>query len=99
MSEPTDKSDVTYLDIPTAPHLYFDIAPAHGVIANGVEVELAARTLNPLPDGSVEVKFVTTARLRCSQAGAQHLRNALDAVLKMFEASQQGPSSAAAKLN
>ncbi|PZA11196.1 hypothetical protein DNX69_17990 [Rhodopseudomonas palustris] len=100
MSEPTDKSvDITYLDIPTAPHLYFDIAPAHGVIANGVEVELAARTLNPLADGSVEVKFVTTARLRCSQAGAQHLRNALDAVLKMFEASQEGPSSAASKLN
>ena len=44
------------------------------------------------------MKFVTAARLRCSQAGALHLRNALDSVLKMFEASQQGPS-AAAKLN
>ena len=59
-------------------------------MANSVEIELAARTLNPLPDGSVEVKFVTAARLRCSQAGALHLRNALDAVLKMIEASQQG---------
>jgi len=99
VSEPTDQSDnITYVDIPTAPHLYFDIAPAHGVMADGVEIELAGRTLNPLADGSVEVKFVTTARLRCSRAGALHLRNALDAVLKMFEASQQGPS-AAAKLN
>ncbi|MBI5131138.1 MAG: hypothetical protein HZA66_16985 [Rhodopseudomonas palustris] len=100
MSEPDDKSadSINYVDIPTAAHVYFDIAPAHGVMANGVEVELAARTLNPLPDGSVEVKFVTTARLRCSQAGALHLRNALDAVLKMFEASQQSPA-AASKLN
>ncbi|WP_322515232.1 hypothetical protein SR870_19875 [Rhodopseudomonas palustris] len=100
MSEPADKSAeaIIYVDIPTAPHVYFDIAPAHGVIANNVEVELATRTLNPLADGSVEVKFVTTARLRCSQAGALHLRNALDAVLKMFEASQQSPA-AASKLN
>lgn len=100
MSERDDKpSDtITYLDLPGAPHVYFDLAPAHGVMANNVEIELAARTLNPLPDGSVEVKFVTAARLRCSQAGALHLRNALDSVLKMFEASQQGPT-AAAKLN
>jgi hypothetical protein len=89
---------ITYVDIQTAPHVYFDIAPAHGVIANAVEVELAARTLNPLPDGTVEVKFVTAARLRCSQAGAVHLRNALDAVLKMFDAQKQSPA-AASKLN
>lgn len=100
MSEPEAKSsdNVIYVDISTAPHVYFDIAPAHGVMANGVEIELAARTLNPLTDGSVEVKFVTTARLRCSHAGAIHLRNALDAVLKMLEAPQQSPA-AAAKLN
>ncbi|WP_041798464.1 hypothetical protein [Rhodopseudomonas palustris] len=100
MSESNDKSAdiINYVDIPTASHVYFDIAPAHGVMANNVEIELAARTLNPLSDGSVEVKFVTTARLRCSQAGALHLRNALDAVLKMFEASQQSPA-AASKLN
>ncbi|KPF94249.1 hypothetical protein NML43_13375 [Rhodopseudomonas palustris] len=100
MSKPDDKTSdtINYLDRTDAPHVYFDIAPAHGVMANNVEIELAARTLNPLPDGSVEVKFVTTARLRCSQAGALHLRNALDAVLKMFEASQQSPA-AAGKLN
>ena len=100
MSDPDDKTSdtINYVDRPDAPHVYFDIAPAHGVMANNVEIELAARTLNPLPDGSVEVKFVTAARLRCSHAGALHLRNALNDVLKMFEASQQGPT-AAAKLN
>ncbi|RJF76929.1 hypothetical protein [Rhodopseudomonas palustris] len=99
MSDRDDKTsdNITYVDLPGAPHVYFDIAPAHGVMANNVEIELAMRTLNPLPDGSVEVKFVTAGRLRCSQAGALHLRNALDAVLKMFEASK-GPA-AAAKLN
>lgn len=100
LSDPKAKpaETVTYIDLNNAPHIYFDIAPAHGVMANAVEIELAARTLNPLADGSVEVKFVTTARLRCSHAGAQHLRNALDAVLKMLEAPQQSPA-AASKLN
>jgi hypothetical protein len=96
--QPTKSDDITYVDINTAPIVYFDIAPAHGVMANMVEIELAARTLNPLTDGSVEVKFITAARLRCSQAGALHLRNALDAVLKMFEASQKD-TTAASKLN
>jgi hypothetical protein len=101
LSDPETKpaDTVTYLDITTAPIVYFDIAPAHGVMANSIEIELAARTLNPLADGSVEVKFVTTARLRCSHAGGLHLRNALEAALKMLDVPQPGPTTAASKLN
>ncbi|MBB5047632.1 hypothetical protein HNR60_002389 [Rhodopseudomonas rhenobacensis] len=103
MSDPEAKPTETliYVDISTAPIISFDIAPAHGIMANTVQIELASRTLNPLPDGSVEVKFVTTGRLRCSQAAAMHLRNALDASLKMFEAPPQtpGPAAASSKLN
>ena len=91
MSDPDTKpaDTVTYVDRPDAPIVYFDIAPAHGVMAGAIEIELAARTLNPLSDGSVEVRFVTTARLRCSQAGGLHLRNALEAALKMLEVPEQ----------
>jgi hypothetical protein len=95
-TKPADS--VTYLDVTSAPIVYFDIAPAHGVMAGAIEIELAARTLNPLADGSVEVRFVTTARLRCSQAGGLHLRNALEAALKMLEVPEQ-VATAGSKLN
>jgi hypothetical protein len=100
MSDPDTKpaDTVTYIDMTTAPIVYFDIAPAHGVMAGSIEIELATRTLNPLTDGSVEVRFVTTARLRCSQAGGLHLRNALEAALKMLDLPEQ-VSTAASKLN
>ena len=83
-----------FVDINTAPYLYFDMAPAHGVMAGIVQIELAARTLNPLPDGSVEVKYVTVARLRCSSVAAGHLRDAVNASLKMLEKPQEGPTIA-----
>jgi hypothetical protein len=89
---------IIYVDNNLAPVISFDIAPAHGVLAGAVQVELAARTLNPLADGSVEIKFVTSGRLRCSPAAAMHLRNSLDAALRMLEQPQPSPA-AAGKLN
>jgi hypothetical protein len=66
----------------------------HGTI----EVELATRILVPKPDGSTEVRFLSTGRLRCSSNAATNLRNALDAVLKMLEQPQANPV-AASKMN
>ena len=45
MSDRDDKTSdmITYVDLAGAPHVYFDLAPAHGVMANNVEIELAAR--------------------------------------------------------
>ena len=63
-----------------------------------IQIELAARILNAVPDGGVEIKFITTGRLRCSPTAALNLRNAIDAVLKMLEQQQQSPV-AAAKMN
>jgi hypothetical protein len=54
--------------------------------------------LNALSDGSVEIKFITSGRLRCSPVAALSLRNAIDASLKMLEQPQQAPA-ATAKLN
>jgi len=82
-------------DIPT---IYFDIAPAYGVMSGIVQVELGARILIPHQDDSVDVRFVSCGRLRCSAAAAVHLRNAIDASLKMLEQQQPNPVGAS-KLN
>ena len=95
----TDKSDVpVYENVDTAPFVYFDIAPSHGIMGGAIQIELAARILNPKPDGTVEVKFVTTGRLRCSPIAAANLRNAIDAALTMLGQPQQS-HVAAAKMN
>lgn len=88
-----------YVDLNAVPFIYFDMAPAHGILAGAIQVELAARILNPLAEGGVEVKFVTVARVRCSPLAATHLRNALDAALKMLEQPQQPNPVAASQLN
>jgi hypothetical protein len=51
-------------------------------------VELATRILVPKPDGSTEVKFISSGRIRCTPNAAVNLRNGLDAALKMLEQPQ-----------
>ena len=95
----TDKSEIpAYENINTAPVVYFDIAPAHGIMGGIIQIELASRILNAMSDGGVDIKFITTGRLRCSPTAALNLRNALDASLKMLEQQQHAPA-ATAKLN
>ena len=62
-------------------------------------MELATRILIPKPDGSTEVRFLSTGRLRCSPTAAVNLRNGLEAALKMLEQSQQPNPVAASKMN
>jgi hypothetical protein len=96
MTEPAEKGELIYENVDTAPIVYFDIAPAHGVIGGAVQIELAARILNAVSDGSVETKFITSARLRCSPTAALNLRNAIDASLRMIlEQPQQTPAATA----
>ena len=99
MTEPAEKSElIVYENVDTAPFVYFDISPTHGVLGGAIQIELAARILNAVPDGGVEIKFITTGRLRCSPTAALNLRHAIDAALKMLEQPQQSPV-AAAKMN
>jgi hypothetical protein len=81
-----------------APLIYFDIIGAYGTMHGAVEVELATRILVPRPDGSTEVRFLSSARLRCSTHAAGNLRQALDAALKMLEKPQAYPV-ATSKMN
>ena len=81
-----------------APLVYFDIIGAYGTMHGAIEGELATRILVPKPDGSTEVKFLSSGRLRCSPNAATNLRNGLDSALKMLEQPQTNPV-AASKLN
>ena len=81
-----------------APLVYFDIVGAYGIMHGTVEIELATRILVPKPNGATEVKFLSSVRLRCNPTAAAHLRNALDAALKMLEQPQPDPV-AASKMN
>jgi hypothetical protein len=97
--DPPGKGQVpTFANRNDVPTIYFDIAPAYGVMSGIVQVELGARILVPHQDDSVDVRFISCGRLRCSATAALHLRNALDASLKMLEHPQPNPVGAS-KLN
>jgi hypothetical protein len=83
---PAKPADLHYEDTGgAAPLVYFDIVGAYGTMNGSIEIELATRILIPKGDGSTEVKFISSGRLRCTQNAAVNLRNALDAALKMME--------------
>ncbi|MEH2524469.1 MULTISPECIES: hypothetical protein [unclassified Bradyrhizobium] len=98
---PAKPSDLIYEDTGAAtPLVYFDIVGAYGTMNGSVEVELATRILVPKPDGSTEVKFISSGRIRCTANAAANLRNGLDAALKMLEQPQGSAAAiAAGKLN
>jgi hypothetical protein len=83
-----------YESVSNAPVVFFDRTPAHGTIGGNIEVELAIRALCPNPDG-VDVKLLTSARLRCTPVAARHLIGALNAALRLLEeTSQEAPPQA-----
>ncbi|WP_141934000.1 hypothetical protein [Bradyrhizobium sp. UNPA324] len=92
-----DAASPPYEDVFTAPIVYFDIVPTHGIMNGAIQIELASRILVPSGDG-VLVKFMTSGRVRCSPVAARFLRDALDAALKMLDQPQDAPA-AASKLN
>jgi hypothetical protein len=98
---PATPPDLIYEDTgAAAPLVYFDIVGAYGTMNGAVEVELATRILVPKRDGSTEVKFISSGRIRCSAHAAANLRNGLDAALKMLEQPQGSAATiAAGKLN
>jgi hypothetical protein len=98
---PAKSPDIVYEDTgAAAPLVYFDIVGAYGTMNGAVEIELATRVLVPKPDGSTDVKFLSSGRLRCTPVAAANLRNSLDAALKMLEQPQANMAAiAAGKLN
>jgi hypothetical protein len=74
-----------YIAVPTAPIIYFDFAPAYGVMGGVVQIELASRAWVPFQDGSVGMPTIETCRLRCNPVAAKNLKDALEAALKLLE--------------
>jgi hypothetical protein len=96
---PKPPPDLAYEDTGgLAPLVYFDIVGAYGTFHGAIELELATRIVIPRADGSTEVKFVSSGRLRCSAAAAANLRGGIDGALKMLE-QPQALAVAASKLN
>jgi hypothetical protein len=93
------KSGVAYAETSSAPFIYFDGVSCHGAMHGIVEIELAARIMAPTADGGVDTKFTPTARLRCSPAAADALRQSIEIAQKMAAQPQQQPPAAASKLN
>jgi hypothetical protein len=71
--------------------LYFDGVSAFGHINGAIQIELAANALDIVEDGTVEVRRVTTAHIRCSPAAAADLAQAIGKALEM----QQSPNEKA----
>jgi hypothetical protein len=75
-----------YRDDPdSAPFIHFDVVPTYGVLAGSVQIELAAQILAPLKSGGARAEFITVGHLRCTQAVAASLRDALIAALDIID--------------
>jgi hypothetical protein len=76
----------------SAPFVYFDGVMTAGVHQAVIQLELAASTLVPTPDGKTTAVHVITGHLRCSPAAAVGLRKAIDSALLLL-APAKGQSS------
>jgi hypothetical protein len=99
MSDLPPGSPPPYKSPDGVPFIYFDLAPAYGVMNGAIQIELGSRILVPaLNDAGVTTEFATTAHLRCSPQAASYLREAIDKALSMLAQPQEAPVQAA-KLN
>jgi hypothetical protein len=103
MPDATVPAAVAFRSDASAPVVYFDSAPAFGVMGGVIEIELTARTLVPnFSGGPVSIEILPAARLRCSPGSAEQLVEALNKALELLKQLQSTGTAAAAvgdKLN
>lgn len=74
--------------------VYFDGVSAFGHLNGAIQIELVANALDTAEDGTVEVRRVTTAHIRCSPAAAADLAQAIGKALEMQQSpNHQAPTS------
>jgi hypothetical protein len=83
-------------NLENAPVVYFDNAPAFGVMDGIIQIELAAGAISVGSGGEAKLEFVSTARIRCSPAAAARLRDTLDKSLQMLAKSHDQCAAVAA---
>lgn len=109
MTEPLSRAikPPVFRSTDTAPFVYFDAAPAYGVIGGAIEVELTARAL--IPDfsggsGPLTQEILATAHLRCSPTAAALLLDLLSRALELVkqlraQAAEPTAGAAGSRLN
>jgi hypothetical protein len=98
---PAGQPGLTVAGNKRAPFIYLDGCAAYGTQAGAIQIEVAARTILPTPDGGTRNEFVVTGHLRCSQAAAMELRTAIDKALATLAelAQQQSQEPKGGRLN
>ena len=81
-------------DVESAPFIAFDIAPPYGTLSGALQIELAARVIEVLENGSTSTALRCVAHLRCTPAAAQSLLAAIDGALKLASQNQINPVAA-----
>lgn len=88
-----------YADFGSGPFIYFDGAPAFGVLNGVVQIELAARVIKPVEGGGTTVSFLGVGHLRCSPAAAIEVRNAINQALQMLDPANLGSAPTGVTVN
>ena len=71
MTEPAQKNELlVYENVDTAPFVYFDLTPTHGIFGGAIQIELAARILT-LPPMEV-LKSNLSPRAGCDAVRPPH---------------------------
>jgi hypothetical protein len=80
-------------DLPHAPVIYFENAPALGCIPGVIRVTLSTGVMLPTSDGKVKSEEVVVGYLRCNIPAALSLRKALDDALLLAAPTAEGKAN------
>ena len=82
--------EITIVDAPSAPIIYFDGVPTLGFNNGIVNLMLAVGLILPTKGGQVLGQSVAVAHLRCNAAAALQLRDSIDRVLLLAAPTPEG---------
>jgi hypothetical protein len=91
-TRPAQETVIPVSDIPHAPFIFYEWAPALGFVNGIVNITLAANRVYPGPDGLVN-KQVVVAYLRGNLQAALSLRKAIDDALLMAAPTGEGKAN------
>jgi hypothetical protein len=82
------KTGVVVVGNSAAPIVYWDGVGTFGTHHGIIQIEVAAGTILPTPDGGTRTEFVVTAHLRCSLNAALTLKDAIEKAIEMMKKSE-----------
>jgi hypothetical protein len=85
--------EITIVDAPSAPIIYFDGVPTLGFNNGIVNLMLAVGLILPTKDGQVLARSVAVAHLRCNAAAALQLRDSIDKALLLAAPTREGKAN------